>query len=355
MYFNLEPKTERKDLYGQNYLIDTLLRRLQDQDTRLVVLKGLRRTGKTSLLNVALNELNLLWLKIDVREYPLASREEFLIQLVEKIKLKLGESVVDKILKKISALGLSYGGVGATIYFQEKYTPFFFEELNAHLKTKKKQLILAFDEAQLLRKINLENLLAAIYDNYPQIKLVFTGSEVGVLDKLLGKRDAGSPLFGRAAFEIETKRLTPEQIHEFIQAGFGQIKKEIKLEEVQKVIEELDGIVGWATYYGWLRSKDISHRVALQKTIAEGSLLVKRELDNFLERRKKSLYINLLKVINSSHNRWNLIKISFLKQKTPLSDRQLGLSLKELEDYGFIEKINETYNLADPLLSHVLD
>jgi len=56
MYFEITPKTRKEDLFGREYLIDSLVSYFNDNTVRLIVIKGLRRAGKTSLLNVALNE-----------------------------------------------------------------------------------------------------------------------------------------------------------------------------------------------------------------------------------------------------------------------------------------------------------
>ena len=85
MYFDINPKTERKDLFGGEYVLNNLQDYLSDNSTRLIIIKGLRRVGKTSLLNVALQELKMGskrgFVKIDVRESPYFDRKEFFVFL----------------------------------------------------------------------------------------------------------------------------------------------------------------------------------------------------------------------------------------------------------------------------------
>ena len=90
MYFNTLPKTEKKDLFGVDYVLKNLIAALTDNSTRLIVIKGLRRVGKTSLLNVALNEAKVDFVKIDVREGNYYVREEFFNFLLRQIQPKTG-------------------------------------------------------------------------------------------------------------------------------------------------------------------------------------------------------------------------------------------------------------------------
>lgn len=351
MYFDISPKTKKEDLFGMSYLADSLVQYINDHNVRVIIIKGLRRTGKTSLLNVSLNGIKQKHIKIDVREAPYYDRKEFIVYVIGKIKTEIGETLFQKVLKRITGVKLSYRDIGTTFYFEpEKNFITFFENLNKELKKKNKTIVIAFDEVQLLNKINFDYIIASIYDNYKNIKIILTGSEIGLIDKFLGKGDAKAPLFGRAFIEAETKKLTGEQISQFLIEGFKQINKKISLNEIKEAIESFDGIIGWATHYGWLRSKNISNNEAILKVIEEGGELVKRELNNFLANRKKATYLKLLKWILLGYNKWMLLKNQFIKNGKKISDRQLNLYLKELIDYSFIEKINETYLITDPLL-----
>ncbi|MBI4981165.1 ATP-binding protein [Candidatus Woesearchaeota archaeon] len=356
MYFDLAPKTKKEDLYGMDFTVDSLVSYLKDPSVRMIIIKGLRRTGKTSLLNVALEESTTPFLKIDVRESPYYDRTEFEKDLILKIKETVGEPLIEKVLKRISGVGLSYKDVEAKLYLENKTIAIssFFAQLNTELKAKKKHLILAFDEVQLLSKIKFDNPLAAIYDNYSCLKLVLSGSEVGLLDKFIGRKDGDAPLFGRGAIEIETKKLEPEQASQFLKEGFAQLKKSLSLQEIKEVLEQLDGIIGWATLYGWFRSKNIAHKTALLKVTKEGSKLAKKELESFLNNRNRVAYTMVLKLIAQGHNQWGIIKQQFAKKDRAVSDRQLDLYLKELIDYNFVEKVDPVYSVPDPLLVRAL-
>ncbi len=352
MYFTPEPKTEEKDLFGVDYALKTLVAGLTDKDTRLMVIKGLRRTGKTSLLNVALKKSGKSYVKIDVREGPYRERREFFAFLADKIKETLEESFFHKVLRSISGVGIGYKDVSATVYFsQESNLALFLSSLDSQLKAKHQTLILAFDEAQLLKHIKFDYILASIFDNYLALKVVLTGSEIGLIDSFLGHEDYDAPLYGRALAEITVRKQSTEDTSRFLEEGFAQFGRKISFVEINEVIEQLDGVIGWATYYGWLRYKSNSHAGALAKVKKEGKETVRRELQKFLDQRKtESKYLRLLKYIATGYSTWGELKYNFAKDKLKVADSQLLLYLNELRDYGFVEKAEERYLIPDPLL-----
>ncbi len=72
-------------------------------------------------------------------------------------------------------------------------------------------VIIAIDEAQGLRRVNwlrFDRLFAYIFDNLTNLRLVLSGSQIGLLYGFLGLNDPRAPLFGRAYMEIKTRRLS---------------------------------------------------------------------------------------------------------------------------------------------------
>jgi AAA+ ATPase superfamily predicted ATPase len=86
-----------------------------------------------------------------------------------------------------------------------------------------KPIIIAFDEAQELKKItwiNFPRIFAYIYDNLEHVRLVLTGSEVGLLFKFIGIDSVESPLYGRYMHVVSTRRLSFEESVDFLKKGF---------------------------------------------------------------------------------------------------------------------------------------
>ncbi len=352
MYFDLQPKSKKEDLFGVDFALSSILHHLSNPLTRMVVIKGLRRTGKTSLLNVAIQEYKSYAVKIDVRQSPYYDRPEFYLHVVQQIKKAVGESLFEKIVKSISSVKISYQDFSTTLFLSKKENVgIFFEKINVEMERKKTFLVLAFDEAQLLKSIEFDQILAGIFDNYKHIKLILTGSEMGLLDTFIGHQEYTAPLFGRTPIEIELKPLKAEQTADFLQQGFQQINKKISFEEIKEVIEHLDGILGWATLYGWSRYQGNSMEKSLEIVERDGTEIVRKELDLFLQRRKaKEKYRKVLRQIARGNNTWGLLKHSLAKEKLAATDSQLNLYLNELLNYNFIEKSDENYFIADPLL-----
>lgn len=328
MYFSARVKEKKEDFFNFEVLQENLKEAVKNKEIPLIAIHGLRRTGKTSLIKVVLNTIKKKHIWIDGR--VIASKSHFndiLVGEIEKFKTfkieKIGIKGVEFGLGKIKR-GLDY--------------------LN------KKKMSLVLDEAQLLKKFGLDAVLASIYDNYSNIKIIVSGSETGILSSFLGTNNAKAPLYGRAVHEIQTTRLDREGSSMFLKLGAKQAKITISEDDINKTIEKLDGIIGWLTKYGWYRQKK-PHRDALAMTIDEGKQIV---LDEFMRisagSEKYSLIVKSVKNRNRSEGaRWEE-----LKEKTSISDKQLYTMTKRLIDSGFLLKQNELYTIADPMLEEAI-
>lgn len=320
MYFNPQVKENKADFFNFEMLQRELRDALENRLTPLVAVYGLRRTGKTSLIKVVLNSLRKKYTWIDSRD--ISSKEDFYDKIQEEVN-KLRRFKIEKISFRVDELSLGLTKKGL-------------DYLNKH------RIILVIDEAQLLKRINLDRTLAFIYDNYPKIKVVISGSEIGMLLNFLGKSSAKAPLYGRAVFEIQTYRLNKEDSYLFLSQGARQVRIALRDEEIKTAIDKLDGIIGWLTRYGWYRLR-YSHKEALRKTVEEGKYIALEEFTRFAVRAEKK-YKEIIKFIKGGAV-WEEIK-----QQTSISDKQLYLMLKRLIGCGFVEKQNRIYTIADPLL-----
>ena len=326
--------------------LETLKKELLDPSTRMIVIKGLRRTGKSSLMRVALNETKLPNIFIDLRlSFPFSPDSIYQYFSMELSKF-LKDRTMNKILSKIKGIEIS----GLKLEFKERKINVIAEILEEIGKrSEHEQIVLVIDEAQDLRYLKgFDKILAHIYDYVKGIKLVLAGSEVGLLDRVLGIGNPKAPLFGRAFTEINLKKLSKEKSVEFLKAGFEQVGVKVEDEEINKAVSILDGIIGWLTFYGYLKTRGYSD--ALERSIDEGSRLVAEEFKNFLNSRQiaRRRYIEIMKTLVRP-SRWSEVKRS-LRIITDVSDKQLSNYLKELTYYGFIEKSNDLYFITDPLL-----
>lgn len=324
MYFNPQVKNNREDFFNFEVLQDELKKAIQDKTTPLTAVYGLRRTGKTSLIRVVLHSLRKKHVWIDSRD--ISSRNDFYKTLSDEID-KHKHFKIDKFTLK---------GIGLSLNFMKKGLDY----LNQH------KFVLVIDEAQLLKRLHLDNSVAFIYDNFPNIKIIISGSESGMLKNFLGKSNAKAPLYGRAVLELQTNRLNKEGGFTFLKEGAKQAKINFHDDEIMMAIKELDGIIGWLTKYGWYRLKH-SPKESLRRTIEEGSALAKDEFIKFASK-AEARYKKIMKSLKGGA-RWEEIK-----QQAQMSDKQLYSMLTRLIDSGFIEKNEGLYTIADPLLEAAL-
>lgn len=324
MYFNPRVKDNKKDFFNFEVIQEELKNAIQDKLAPLIAIYGLRRTGKTSLIKVVLNSMGRKHVWIDSRD--ISSRDDFYTKLSGEI---------DR-FKRFKIEKLTLKGVGLSLNFVKKGLDY----LNKH------KIILVIDEAQLLKRLHLDNTVAFIYDNFPNVKVVISGSESGMLKSFLGKNNAKAPLYGRAVFELQTHRLDKEGSFTFLKEGAKQAKIEMPDEEAMSAIKQLDGIIGWLTKYGWYRLHS-SPRESLRKTVEEGSALAREEFVKFATK-AEARYKQIIKTLKGGA-RWEEVKT-----QVSISDRQLYSMMNRLIDSGFVEKSDGIYTIADPLLEAAL-
>jgi len=340
MLFDLKPKEKPSDFFNYQEELRLLGSYLKDPQTRLIILRGLRRTGKSSLLRVTLNKSASKYILIDARELVTLSRRSFESKLFEKLKSVKGlpAALLDRI-ESVEA------GVRISVKREESLW-----ELLRETKP-----ILAIDEAQMLRGTGVDAFLAAVFDN-TDCKIILTGSEVGVLDSFLGKDDPKAPLFGRMYKEIKTHPLAREKSRAFLISGFREAGKRISEEELDAAIGELDGIIGWLTMFGNL-ALSTKPSTALQRAAKQGALLAYSELRSFLDGRAqaKGRYLALVRILAHKSMRWSELKRAVqIELREEISDSQFTNYLHSLLDYGFIVEKEGIYELPDPLLKKAL-
>ncbi len=197
MLFRLGVKKDFREFYNYEKELNEFTKALRDNVTKMVVIKGVRRTGKSSLINVGLNLTNIPSVYVDARLATVISIRSFYDMIAQGFNRLLSSTSIYKTLvdtlSKIS--GISVYGVSISILRRNIETVIeMFYRVNEWASKNNLVVTLVFDEAQQLYLIpGFPNLLAYIYDYMDSFKLVVAGSEVGVLDKLLGKSNRSPP------------------------------------------------------------------------------------------------------------------------------------------------------------------
>ncbi|MCC6029781.1 MAG: ATP-binding protein [Candidatus Korarchaeum sp.] len=339
MYFDPEPKTKREDLFD----MEAELRELSDglKWGKLVIVTGLRRYGKTSLILTYLNEEKLDNIFLDCRLLPpgMISMGSFLELLEAELTRK---SWARRILSRVEGISISEIG----IRFKERDLNSLVSVLHA-LEGK----ILVIDEAQELRRSRhrFDSIIAYAYDHL-DLKIILSGSQVGLLYRFLRVDDPEAPLYGRPFKEVRMRKLSDEEAIDFLRKGFEQAGMKVSDDIIEEARRRFDGIIGWLTYFGFSM---ISNREPVEIIERRASKLAISELEHALRiyGLAEARYREALKVIATLERaRWTQIKRGIEARIGKIPSNTLSSILSNLVDSGFLEKTEEGYKIADPVL-----
>jgi len=363
-YFSLGIKTNLKEFYDREKSMGILKKSVETAP--LIIVYGLRRVGKTSLLNVTLNEMETQFIIIDARELYKEKSMVFEVDLLNLILkefmrkagyVKKFQMMLKNIVSRIN--GLSVHGVEITL--DSRHPPSLTDlifEIDSYSAKKEIRFVIVIDEAQYLRysRTRFDMLLSQYCDRFKNITFILTGSEVGVLEKFVDADNPEKPLFGRVTVKILLNQFTNEESHGFLSAGFKQFGLLTDEDEIEKVIALLGGNVGWLTLYGYNRCvMQYSMTQSIENVIESASKLLISELDRVIERSRER-YTAILYAISKGIMHWGDIK-SYLIVSTgkDIDDKNFTKLLNRLIDYGFVYRKENLYRLTDALLSRAMD
>ena len=351
MRFSIGPKTHKRELYGFGHEVGELEAALRSAH-RLVVIKGLRRTGKTSLMNAVYSGLKAPKIFVDAREVEAGG-----VSIYQKMSEQILRSLEHKdLLKKvISRIESVEAGVKIKMRTQEPILSALLEEMDRQAAQSGSHFYIFIDEAQLLKASKFDFFLALVFDRFPRIKTIVAGSQVGLLDEFVGEK-AQAPLYGRARVVVNTQKLAKESSLEFLREGFVEEGKRPVSEELEEATAHLNGTIGWLNLYGFYALAE-GHHKALVKVKREGAKIVWGEISSFLKGREtaRDAYLSLLGMLALKPASWSQIRnYLVIKLGRNVPEPRLLNYLSALMDNGFVEKTSEAYVLSDPLIGEAL-
>ncbi len=332
MYFDIHVKENLDEFYNYRKELKDLSDAIEKE--KLVIVAGLRRVGKTSLMRVVFNQYAGPKVFLDARDFrnPQDLFNKGFLEIYSEIDIS------KRIFDVVEAVDL---GPFSIRLEKEKIT---LKEIDRKLQGTRAAVFI--DEMQ--ECPGLDKLIAHVYDYTDNVSIIVSGSEVGLFEELF---QPNKPLFGRLHKVIRVDPLPKEKSMEFLRLGFAQEGKEYREEEIEETVGNLDGLIGWLTYYGYLR-RMYKHDEAMSVLKKNAKLLLKGELDKFLERKRgdKERYIHILRGLRREMT-WSEVKdyLEF-KLKKEISNARVSDYLAQLIKHGFVVKTENRYRLADPLL-----
>jgi len=359
-FFDEAPKSRLEDLYDFETQVEQLRAAIR-RGNRMIIILGLRRTGKTSLLQSCLNAEGIPYLLLDGRVFagrPLITYEELVRHFETSLNQALARASLPRkfldALKGLRGVEVSVGGLRVSLKWApraEAASPFEIVESLA----RRGRLILAIDEAQEFGKLagyDLTGPLAHIYDYFKNVQVIVTGSKVG-LEIFLGEEDPDAYLYGRFKVEIELSYLNERQAMEFLEKGAEQAKLKIPRELQEKVVREMNGVIGWLTFFGArCRAAGRADEQVLRHTIEEAARMAAEEFGHFSVGREAATrrYRTLVRRLTEPAS-WRELREALERvEGRSVPGKTVSTLLQKLVDAGFVRKENDQYSLTDPML-----
>ncbi|MGC8542557.1 MAG: AAA family ATPase [Vulcanisaeta sp.] len=327
----------------------------------MIIVFGLRRMGKSSLIRAVLNEYapnNYFY--VDLRRFEeqgYVSYRDFVKVLEDAINERVRSRRLLRALSRIRGVSISGFRVSFSWGKDRVMLADVLDVLNDWAGDEGLKAIIVLDEAQELIKakgFSVLPVLAYAYDNLRNLSLIITGSEFRVFTKFLKLTDPGSPLFGRAYVSITLKPFSRDQAIEFLRRGFAE--HGVEFERAEQVYEELGGNPGWLTLFGY-RALRMGFNEALSETKREAIELIRREICNFIGEGRYLAERRYLRILETCIDgcRWSIIKRALeAMEGRELNNSTVDSLIKALLDYSLLVREDDTYILPDKLMRNAV-
>ncbi|MGC9153945.1 MAG: AAA family ATPase [Vulcanisaeta sp.] len=304
MLFDERPKSRREDLYDRARELNDILNNI---DKPMIVVTGIRRIGKTSVINVALNEVGLPYVLIDCRSLRDNYGRPDLYRLISNALSSSLDKLVD-VLRRIRGISIMGNTVEIRWRGREQVSlAELFDRLN------ERRVVVAFDEAQRLRgplSGEVLNALAHAYDFDRNVTFILTGSEVGLLYDFIGVEDPNSPLFGRYFYEVRIDRFNRDESMDFLTKGFMEFGVDVPRSVIEEIVDVFDGIPGWLVYAANSYLRGVRDLAMIREAAIREAM---NELERFVRIRANYSVINakrtvlVLRCIANGSNTWSKV------------------------------------------------
>ncbi len=333
--FDTKPKSNPRLLYGREKELDTLVGNLRQKNW--VILLGPRRIGKTSLAECAITKLGKKIFVLDARENS---------NFTEALNGLL--AVPESSLRVKAEIGVPHTPVKVGVDYSRVLSK---RDLDSLLK-KVGHAYIILDEAQWLKNPRrVVMLLAHLYDYYhDNVTFIITGSMIGVVKSIVDP-GADSPLYGRAMTKMEIKRWQYSVSLGFLKAGTEELKLKLDEKKALEVEDNLDGLPGWLTLFGYNYAQLKNPNTALEHTVNEAKKIVAQEIKSIAKLGIGTpRLIKLLTILSDQPKRF-----VGLAESSGFNNTSLSKYLSTLNKLGYIERDEKgRYFISDPMLGQFI-
>ncbi|WP_231112320.1 AAA family ATPase [Stygiolobus azoricus] len=363
----MRPKEDRKDLYDRDKEVEEIKESVERKVWLAVY--GVRRVGKTSVVNVAINDPKYIVVKFNLiriydpkkKKYPKSSFISLFLESVNEAikKYTLGGRVVRFIsnvlgIDEKSFIEFNVVKIRAKLKrFRDEDLSSVIRELDLLSSDNKKTLVLVFDEAQELLKVNGINFPSFFHDIYDYCKsttVIFTGSTVGILEKTLKGLEYEKPFFGRYIRRIKVEKFNEEMSKDFLLKGFDEEGIKVNEEVIREALKRFDGIPGWLTFFGAEYSFRVKHgeKADIDEIEAMAIEEVRKEAKDFISNtqspeRYSAVILSLDRLGGHGSLRDVTKVVNSILNEVP--EPRVYEILNRLVDVSFIEKEGDEYYL----------
>jgi len=331
--FSTRPVRHKKNLHGKQHkeAVEKLRETMEDGDFAAVL--GPRRVGKTSVINVFLNEYGSEYKYL---YYDLAfgmGREAISYTELTPVSTNISEDELEysaTLNLGLVKMDIKPRGIAE---FQNAFL-----NLLRYLNKQGKKTVIIFDEAQVLPRfapLNMLGMLQTISDGFENVTVVLSGSMPGLLERIINPT-GDRPFFARYVERINIPRWDVEESVEYLKKGLPDSSEE----ELREAAKELSNVPGFLAYYGKLRTKGRTHEEALSMTVNYAVKLWKEDLRNFIRIYKSPAYIIALRTIATGPSYGVATEeiVTEITSTLKISERRAKEVLKNLVDGGFLVK-----------------